>query len=119
MKILRLAWPSLDEATRAQARAELTRMLTWCLHDSYQPDGSFKVRDLDDTSGDVYEYGVNFLVESGYFNPKERFWTTENFPDASEVHKRIGDKLKMTGLNDPKISGVYQVLERGSTADKK
>jgi len=76
------------------------------------------VSDLDDTSGDAYEYGVDFLVEAGYFDPKERFWTTDTFPDAEGVHKRIETRLRTIGLNDPKISGVYEVLERGSTADK-
>ena len=115
VRILRLAWPTLDEETRDRARAELSRMLTWCLRQSLQPDGSFQVSDLDDTSGDAYEYGVDFLVETGYFNSKERFWTNETFPDAENVRKRIGTKLKQTGLNDPKLSGVYAVLERGTT----
>ena len=115
VKILRLAWPTLDDGTRSQARAEISRMLTWCLRQSLQPDGSFKVSDLDDTSGDAYEYGVDFLAEIGYFEPKERFWTNETFPDAESVRNRIGMKLKQTGLNDPKFNGVYAVLERGTT----
>ena len=115
VKILRLAWPTLDDGTRSQARAEISRMLTWCLRQSLQPDGSFKVSDLDDTSGEAYEYGVDFLAEIGYFDPKGRFWTEETFPDAENVRDRIGMKLKQTGLNDPKLSGVYAVLERGTT----
>ncbi len=119
VKILRLAWPTLDDSTREQARAELSRMLEWCLHDSYQPEGSFKVSDLDDTAGDAYEYGVDFLVEIGYFDPEARFWTTQTFPDAERVHQQIQSKLLQIGLADPKMSGVYQVLMRGTTADAK
>ncbi len=119
VKILRTAWPALDSATRQQARTEINRMLDWCLNHSYQPDGSFKVSDLDDTSGDAYEYGVDFLVETGYFDQRERFWTTETFPDAKKVRKQIESKLTHIGLADPKISGVYQVLETDTTADKK
>ncbi len=115
VKILRLAWPMLDDGTRDQARAEISRMLTWCLRQSLQPDGSFKVSDLDDTSGDAYEYGVDFLVETGYFDSRERFWTKETFPGAENVRTRIGMKLKQTGLNDPKLNGVYAVLRRGTT----
>lgn len=54
VKIFRLAWPYLDEPTRAQARAEIATMVAWCLAESYQPDGSFKVSELDDTVGDSY-----------------------------------------------------------------
>lgn len=119
VKIFRLAWPTLNESTREQARAELGKMLKWCLHDSYQPNGSFKVSDLDDTAGDAYEYGVDFLVEIGYFNPKARFWTTQTFPDAENVRQQIRLKLLQIGLADPKMSGVYQVLMNGTTADTK
>jgi hypothetical protein len=117
VKILRMAWPTLDEATRERARAEIRRMLQWCLEHSYQQDGSFQVSDLDDTAGDAYEYGANFLVECGYFRPTDRFWTTEEFPQAKEVHDRIEAKLKATGLNDPKLRGVYEMLESSAPVD--
>ena len=45
VKILRSAWPYLDEDTRRQARAAISRMLDWCLTDSLQPDGSFKLNE--------------------------------------------------------------------------
>ena len=31
IKILRIAWPTLDNATREEARNEISRMLAWCL----------------------------------------------------------------------------------------
>lgn len=36
VKIFRSAWPDLDEATRQEVRAEISRMLDWCLTKSYQ-----------------------------------------------------------------------------------
>lgn len=111
VKIFRLAWPVLDEATRERARKEISRMLHWCLTKSYQPDGSFKVSELDDTPGDAYRYGIWFLQEAGYFQPKERFWTDQHFPDAEQVRQRIQAKLKRTGLNDPALKEAYDALQ--------
>jgi hypothetical protein len=111
VKIFRLAWPYLDEQTRAQARAEIAKMLNWCLKDSYQPDGSFKVSDLDDTAGDAFIYGVAFLKETGYFRREDRFWTTQDFPEARAVHDRIEARLKSIGLNDPGMHSAYGILQ--------
>jgi hypothetical protein len=110
VKILRLAWPQLDEPTRAQARVEISRMLEWSLKNSYQNDGSFKMSELDDTAGDATMYGVNFLREVGYFNPKRRFWTTQDFPEAHEVHDKIESRLKTIGLSDPGMKAAWNTL---------
>ncbi|HEX4021164.1 MAG TPA: hypothetical protein VHX63_08475 [Acidobacteriaceae bacterium] len=110
VKIFRSAWPTLDEPTRQQVRAEIFRMLDWCLKNSYQSDGSFKVSDLDDTEGDAYRYGVDFLQETGYFQRENRFWTDQDFPDANAVRDRIETKLKSTGLNDPGLKEAYETL---------
>ena len=111
VKIFRYAWPALDAATRQQVRSEISRMLDWCLRESYQSDGSFKVSDLDDTLGDAYYYGVSFLREAGYFRQEERFWTNQDFPEAKTVHDRIAAKLKSLGLNDPKLKDAFETLQ--------
>lgn len=110
VKIFRMAWPTLDEPTRREARAEITRMLHWCLTQSYQPDGSFRVSDLDDTPGDAFRYGIWFLEESGYFQRKDRFWTDQDFPDANQVRQRIEARLQTIGLSDPAIREAYDTL---------
>lgn len=112
VKIFRLTWPALDEPTRQQARAEISRMLDWCLTESLQPDGSFKVSDLDDTTGDAYNYGVSFLNEAGYFRGEDRFWTDQQFPEASAVRDRVQIKLKSIGLSDPGVKDAYEQLQR-------
>ena len=111
VKIFREAWPYLDEPTRQQARVEMNRMLTWCLTHSYQPDGSFKVSDLDDTPGDAFRYGVDFLAELGYFQSKDRFWTEQQFPESKVVHDRIEAKLKSMGLSDSGLREAYNALQ--------
>jgi hypothetical protein len=110
VKIFRYAWPTLDAATREQARAEISRMLDWCLASSYQPDGSFKVSDLDDTLGDAYSYGVSFLKDVGYFRSQDRFWIDQDFPEAKAVRDHIESKLKQIGLNDPGLKDAYETL---------
>lgn len=110
VKIFRYAWPTLDTATRQQVQAEISRMLDWCLTKSYQPDGSFKVSDLDDTLGDAYRYGVSFLEEAGYFRRGDRFWTDQDFPDAKAVHDRIEAKLESIGPNDSGLKEAYDTL---------
>ena len=108
--ILRYSWPTLDAATRQQARVEISRMLNWCLTKSYQPDGSFKVSELDDTLGDAYSYGVYFLKDAGYFQSRNRFWTNQDFPEANTVCHRIETKLTSIGLGDPELKDAYETL---------
>lgn len=97
VRILSYAWPTLDAATRAAAQAELSRMLTWCLTQSLQADGSFKVSDLDDTFSDAMQYGVCFLRDVGFFDKERRFWTDHTFPEAEGIHARIERRLQSTG----------------------
>jgi hypothetical protein len=112
VRMFRYAWPALDSPTRQRARAEIASMLHWCLTQSLQPDGSFRVSDLDDTLGDAYEYGVNFLVEVGYFNREKRFWTDQAFPDADAVRARIEAKLSSAGLHGG-LRDAYETLLTG------
>jgi hypothetical protein len=112
VKIFRMTWPALDEATRQQARVEISRMLDWCLTQSLQPDGSFKVSELDDTTGDAYSYGVSFLTEAGYFRREDRFWTDKDFPESNATRDRIEAKLKSIGLSDPGIKDSYEQLRQ-------
>jgi hypothetical protein len=111
VKILRLTWPDLDESTRQQARAEISQMLDWCLTKSLQPDGSFKVSELDDTTGDAFNYGVSFLNEAGYFKRADRFWTDQDFPESNAIRDRIEAKLKSIGLNDPDMKDAFDQLQ--------
>ena len=111
VKIFRYAWPYLDDSTRQQVRAEISRMLDWCLTKSLQPDGSFKVSDLDDTVGDAYDYGVYFLRDVGYFRSGDRFWTDQDFPDSAAVRDRIEAKLKSIGTNDSGLKDAYDTLQ--------
>lgn len=108
--IFRYAWPTMDAATRERARDEISRMLTWSLAKSLHADGSFETSELDDTANDAYEYGVWFLDEVGYFDSRKRFWTSQDFPNAQADRARIAAKLRSTGLSDPTLKSVYNML---------
>ena len=110
VKVLRYAWPTLDEPTRARVRKEISQMLDWCLKDSLQADGSFKTSDLDDTLGDAQMYGAFFLRDAGYFDAEKRFWTDKSFPEAEAVRRRIESRLKAMGLNDPNMKSAYEAV---------
>ncbi len=113
VKVFRYAWPTLDEATRARVREEISGMLAWCLKDSLQADGSFKTSDIDDTLGDAQMYGAFLLRDAGYFDAEKRFWTDKNFPEAEAVRGRIEARLKAMGLNDPNIQSAYAAVTSG------
>jgi hypothetical protein len=97
-------------ATCEREKAEVSKMFHWCLTQSHQSDGSFKVSDLDDTLGDAFRYGVWFLQETGYFNRRQRFWTDEDFPESKTVWDHIEVKLKPMGLGDPALKEAYDSL---------
>jgi len=113
VKVFRYAWPTLDEATRARVREEISGMLEWCLKDSLQADGSFKTSDIDDTLADAQMYGALFLSDAGYFDAGKRFWTDKNFPEAEAVRGRIEARLKAMGLNDPNMKSAYDAVTGG------
>jgi hypothetical protein len=75
-----------------------------------QPDGSFKISNLDDTMGDAFRYGVAFLKEIGYFQSKDRFWTTQDFEEATKVQDRIKAKILSIGLNDTGLIDAYETI---------
>jgi hypothetical protein len=111
VKIFKYTWPALDTATRRRAGAEISKMLKWCLTKSCEPDGSFKISDLDDTLGDAYFYGVSFLADAGYFNAKNRFWTNLGFPGGAALRAKIEAKIKAVGLDNSGMKDAYDVLE--------
>jgi hypothetical protein len=99
--LFRFCWPYASEAQKQAAAAEIRRMLTWCLHESLQPEGSFKPDEgTSDSLEESDSWGVSFLARIGFFDRARRFWTDEDFPDAEQIRQRlIGyiEKHKATG----------------------
>ena len=75
-------------------------MLDWCLTKSYQPDGAFKVSDLDDTQGDACRRPAVSSAKTG-------FGLTRISLIPKLFKERIEAKLKSMGLNDPALKEAY------------
>ena len=87
--LFRYGWNQASDVQRKTMTAEIDRMLDWCLKESLQPDGSFKVNIADGSVEDAEYYGTSFLARVGFFDPGQRFWTNRDFPNAAEVKGRI------------------------------
>src|SRR5438046_7090318 len=97
----------MNEGERELARAEMRRMLDFCLRETMNSDGSFKLMD-EDTVGSSFLFPVSLLNELGYFRPSLRFWTSESFADAMEVATRIEHRIKAMGLTDTESAKVLR-----------
>jgi hypothetical protein len=89
VELFRLGWSQATPAQREAMRVEIRKMLNWCLTESLQPDGSFKLQDSDDSLETSISFGTSFLVRLGYFDRSKRFWTDEDFPEVADVRAHI------------------------------
>ncbi len=88
--LFKYAWPSMKSGQKSALAVVIRKMLDWCLSDSLQTNGSFKLNSDDQDSAEEQTYfGVAFLSRAGFFDKPERFWTTESFPQAAEIKHRI------------------------------
>jgi len=101
-ELFRLGWPHAGEAQKKAIALELHELLKWCLTESLQPDGSFKMWVGDNSKEESTYYGASFLSRIGYFDKSKRFWTDEDFPEAGSVRQKI-------------IAYIEQHLKSGAT----
>lgn len=87
--LFKYGWQNASGDQRKLMAAEIKKMLNWCLHNSLQADGSFKITLPDGSVEDATYYGTEFLARIGFFDPSRRFWTTKTFPEVPEVRNRI------------------------------
>jgi hypothetical protein len=88
-ELFRLGWPHASDAQKKAIAIELHKLLQWCLTESLQPDGSFKMWVGDNSKEESTYYGASFLARLGYFDKSKCFWTNEVFPEAESVRQRI------------------------------
>ena len=88
-QLFRLGWPHASEVQKKAIALELHELLQWCLTESLQPDGSFKMWVGDNSKEESTYYGASFLSRIGYFDKSKRFWTDEDFPEAENVRQKI------------------------------
>ena len=58
--LFHLGWPEATAQQKRSMSTEIDRMMNWCLHESLQPDGSFKVNIADGSLEDAEYYGTSF-----------------------------------------------------------
>ncbi|HXU79332.1 MAG TPA: hypothetical protein VN794_22320 [Methylomirabilota bacterium] len=107
VRLLRVGWPAMDEGQKEFARAQFRKMLDFCLVETLNPDGSFKMMD-EDTLGSSFLFPVSLLNELGYFRPSLRFWTWDSFPEAMEVAGRVEHRIRSMGLTDTESAKVLR-----------
>jgi hypothetical protein len=110
VRLFRVGWPHMDPSQRELARAEMRRMMDFCLKETMNPDGSFKLMD-EDTVGSSFLFPISLLNELGYFRPSLRFWTWESFPNAMQVADRVGSRIRGMGLTDTESAKVLRRFE--------
>jgi hypothetical protein len=92
--LFKYTWPFTTAEQKRAMGDEIRKMLNWCLRDSLLPDGSFKPGSDDQDSVEEQTYfGVAFLSRTGFFDKAERFWTTDDLPDAGEIQHRIAANI--------------------------
>jgi hypothetical protein len=109
--LFHFGWTQATAAQQKSMAAEIDHVLAWCLHDSLQPDGSFKVNIADGSIEDAEYYGASFLARIGFFYPAERFWTDRSFPEAAEVKKRILEFVRAHQGSGPTGDNYRSTLE--------
>jgi hypothetical protein len=108
--LFHFGWPSMTAAQKTQAKAEIRRMLDFCLTKSLLPDGSFNLND-EGTIGEAFEFPCLFLYEIGFFNKTNRYWTNEEFPQAKAIARKIAHKIKELKLDDPESQVAQLIVE--------
>jgi hypothetical protein len=94
VELFRMGWPDAGPEQREAIRAEIGRMLDWCLAQSVTPEGGFRMDGYDDSLEASYYFGTTFLVRAGFFDKKHRFWTEAEFPTAGGVKARLLARLE-------------------------
>jgi hypothetical protein len=110
VRLFRVGWPQMNETQHELARAEMRQMMEFCLSETMNPDGSFKLMD-EDTVGSSFLFPISLLNELGYFRPSLRFWTWESFPDTMKVADRVQSRIRDMGLTDTESAKVLRRFE--------
>lgn len=88
--LFKFGWKFATEAQKRAMAGEIDNMLAWCLNDSLQPDGSFRLSGYGSDSVEESNYfGVTFLTRIGFFDKSRRFWTDRNFPQSAAIRQRL------------------------------
>jgi hypothetical protein len=109
-RLFHLGWEHARPEQREEIRGAIRRMLHFALDESLQPDGTF-ADPSEDTLGGSFYFAVALLHEVGFFGKGNRFWTSEAFPRAEEVRRRVRSRIRALGLDDPESQWAAMILD--------
>jgi hypothetical protein len=99
--LLQLGWAEMRTDRRLRARAELDRLLGWCLATAIAPDGTVVARAKSESLAEGYYFTIAFLDTVGYFDPAKRFWTDRAFPEAPALRTQLESHVRRLHCGDP------------------
>jgi hypothetical protein len=92
--LFQYGWQKATVQQRNDMKIEIDSMLQWCLTKSLKADGSFPAIPPDGSVEEAQYYGISFLTRIGYFDPRKRFWTDQDFLESSQVKERLVAYIK-------------------------
>ena len=99
--LLQLGWPQMRQDQQQHVRAELDRLLGWCLATAIASDGTVVARAKSESLSEGYYFTIAFLDTVGYFDPAKRFWTEREFPEAPALRSRLERHVRRLHRADP------------------
>jgi hypothetical protein len=99
--LFQLGWPAMREDQRRRARAELDRLVDWCLATAIDADGVVVARAKSESLVEGYYFTIAFLDTVGYFDSAKRFWTDCAFPEAPALRTQLESHLLQLHQGDP------------------
>jgi hypothetical protein len=110
--LIQLGWPMMREDQRRRVRAELDRLVGWCLATAIAPDGRVVARAKSESLAESYYFTVAFLATVGYFDPTKRFWTDRAFPEALLLQDQLARHVSRLNQGDPMTRMALERLSR-------
>lgn len=108
--LFQLGWPHMRPDQHRRARAELDRLLRWCLDTAIAPDGTVVARAVGESLPESYYFTIAFLDTVGCFDPVKRFWTGREFPDAARLQVLLATRVRELHAADPMARMALQRL---------
>src|SRR5207248_11292807 len=99
--LIKLGWAEMRADQRLHARAELDRLVDWCLSTAFAPDGSVVARAKSESLAEGYYFTIAFLDTVGFFDPAKRFWTDRAFPEAPALRGQLAHHVSRLHQGDP------------------
>jgi hypothetical protein len=102
----------MSDSDKPRASNEIRSMMEWALTQSLKTDGQFKIDPTFFSSlAAEYYYGVSFLDEIGYWSKAERFWTADEFPNATAVCELIAGRVAELPQHHWETQGALRRLD--------